>query len=93
LYYNNLKTGIMENLSILKVCYNPPLSTETVKDIQTNISWSMTSSDDTTKQYSLDFVLEWFKEFWDLESIEGNLKQDYVLLQFLLENEVEYIEI
>ena len=80
------------DLMIWKVCYHPPLSQETQKDIEKEVSWSMNSSDDSSKQYNLDFVVEWFKEFYDLEQIEGEIKDDFELLTYLLEQEVDYIE-
>jgi hypothetical protein len=80
------------NLMIYKVCYNTPLSKETQNDIEKNVMWSMVSYDYESKQYNLDYVLEWFKDFYDLDQIEGEIKEDYELLVHLLKQEVEYIE-
>ena len=81
-----------KNLTLWKVCYNPPLSEETKEDIEKNIQWSMNSSDDSSKQYNLDYIVEWFKEFYDLEQIEGEIEDDFNLLTYLLEQKVEYVE-
>lgn len=80
------------NLIIYKVCYQAPLSEETRNNIEKNIEWSMESNDNESKQYNLDYVVEWFKDFYDLEQIEGEIKEDYELLLQLLKQEVEYIE-
>lgn len=80
------------NLIIYKVCYQAPLSEETRNNIEKNIEWSMESNDNESKQYNLDYVVEWFKDFYDLEQIEGEIKEDYELLLNLLKQEVEYIE-
>ena len=81
------------NLMIYKVCYNTPLSKETQNDISNNVGWSMVSYDNESKQYNLDYVIEWFKDYYyDLEQIEGEIKEDYDLLINLLKQEVEYIE-
>lgn len=80
------------NLIIYKVCYQAPLSEETRNNIEKNIEWSMESNDNESKQYNLDYVVEWFKDFYDLEQIEGEIKEDYELLLHLLKQEVEYIE-
>ena len=77
----------------LKVAYNPNLSQETQKDIIDNISFSMASNDETTCQYNLDTCIEWFKNFYDLDQIEGEILNDYNILMYLVEENFDYIEI
>lgn len=77
----------------LKVSYNPNLSLETQEDIINNVSFSMVSNDETTCQYYLDSCIEWFKNFYDLNQIEGELLNDYNILKYLTEEKFDYIEI
>jgi hypothetical protein len=69
--------------------YNPPITKHADRFIRLNITPSMTSEDQDSHQYPIDFVLE---------SLEGEnqdevFKHDISYLKRLLEDKVSYIEI
>ena len=69
--------------------YNPSISKHAQRFIGLNITPSMTSNDEDSHQYRIDFVLESLEE----ENQDGVFNKDIEILKQLLEEDVTYIEI
>lgn len=69
--------------------YNPSISKHAQRFIGLNITPSMSSNDQDSHQYPIDFVLESLEE----DNQDGVFNKDIKYLKGLLEEEVAYIEI
>ncbi len=78
--------------TIIKVAYEPAFTTEFKHWIKANISASMVSADDTTKQYSLDFITTELEDREDKEERQLFVEDAPLLAQLNFEK-VEYVEI
>lgn len=73
-------------MNILKIAYLPEISADAKNFIKNNINPSMTSTDESSFQYSLDFVLSALEDYHELYAM------DYVYLKNLEVQEIQYIE-
>jgi hypothetical protein len=69
--------------------YNPSISKHTQRFIGLNITPSMSSNDQDSHQYPIDFVLESLEE----DNQDGVFNKDIEYLKNLLDEDVAYIEI
>jgi hypothetical protein len=69
--------------------YNPSISKHAQRFIGLNITPSMSSNDQDSHQYPIDFVLESLEE----DNQDGVFNKDIEYLKNLLDEDVAYIEI
>ena len=62
------------------------ISNEFYEDVRNNISPSMKASDEETSQYSIDFLMDYYANMRDI------FPQDFEVLDYCVENEINYIE-
>ena len=81
----NIETKYGRVLSVLYVNADF-ISNEFFEDVRNNISPSMTSNDEETSQYSVDFIMDYYENMKDVFS------EEFKLLDYCVENKIEYIE-
>ena len=62
------------------------ISDEFFKDVRNNISPSMTSNDEETSQYPIDFLMDYYENMKDI------FPKEFEMLDYCVKNKIEYIE-
>lgn len=73
-------------MNVIKVAYMPELSSESIEQIQSNVTPSMISNDESSAQYEISQVLETLK-YYDSNEF------DIALIEELIDLDISFIEI